>query len=194
VSRLSVLSKRDSKTGKLESYESEASVKRIQSFYEHFVEFTHVYWFDEVSPQEQGLELFAMWQTHLRSKELYDEVRQEIRDLVDYATLLGDQKQSENTLRLTRTAGWLGGVGVFAGLMGMNNLPYDKGYLDPEKVGMPSLAQFSYPGVFLAVVSTVALFATTWKGGLRSTACHLAPKLCELASKLFRKSTLRNTK
>ena len=82
MARLSALSWRDSKKGSLRSYEERES--QIMSAYQHFIEFTHVFWFDEVSPQEQGVEMFAMWQRELRSKTLYDEVRQELKDLVEY--------------------------------------------------------------------------------------------------------------
>lgn len=46
-----------------------------------FIAFTQTYWFDEVSPQEQGIELFDMWRRKLRLQPMYDEVRQEIRDI-----------------------------------------------------------------------------------------------------------------
>ena len=55
---------------------------QILRFYSEFLEFTHVYWFDEVTPQMQGIELFNMWQKHLGTRALYTEVRQELIDLV----------------------------------------------------------------------------------------------------------------
>ena len=63
------------------------SPAEVRSFYDHFIEFTQNFWFDEISPQEQGRELFVQWHEHLGTKPLYAEVRQELLDLVQYTEL-----------------------------------------------------------------------------------------------------------
>lgn len=128
TARLSALSWRNSKDGKLRPYDERE--QQIMSVYQHFIEFTHVFWFDEVSPQEQGIEMFAMWQRELRSKELYDEVRQELKDLVEYVGAERAKAQQLTVERFTRTAAVLGGIGVIAGLLGMNILPFKDGKID----------------------------------------------------------------
>ena len=101
----------------------------VREFYDQFIEFTQNFWFDEISPQEQGQQIFQMWRKHLRIQELYDEVRQELKDLVDYAELraTGDEIKASNDLN--QTVAIVGGVGVvlalisaFAGIFGMNQM------------------------------------------------------------------------
>jgi hypothetical protein len=155
TARLSSLARRLSETGDLDDYAKDG--KQIKAFYEHFIEFTQVYWFDEVSPQEQGVQLFEMWQRALRSKELYAEVRQEVKDLVDYVNLKENEKQSITMETLTRSAGALGALGVFAGLMGMNNLPYKDGQLLPNIEWPRNLLAYVIPGIALSLVFIVWL-------------------------------------
>ncbi len=77
----------------------------VLNFYEHFVEFTQNFWFDEISPQDQGRDLFDMWRRHLRIQPLYDEVHQELKDLVAYTELT-------NSRRLNVLITWLGGLSL----------------------------------------------------------------------------------
>jgi hypothetical protein len=109
LARLSALAWRDP-AGKL-SYDQSKTHERLERFYAEFLEFTQVYWFDEVSPQSQGVEFFEMWQRELRSQSLYDEVRQELKDLVEYMNARVAQRQAEAAERFTRVAAWLGGLG-----------------------------------------------------------------------------------
>lgn len=147
TARLSALSWRDSASGTLRPYgEREAA---IMNLYQHFIEFNHVFWFDEVSPQEQGVELFAMWQRELRSQELYDEVRQELKDLVEYVGAERAKAQAETAHRFTRTAAVLGGLGVVAGLLGMNILPFKDGEF--------------VPGVFDNITKGAPIVGYVWK-------------------------------
>lgn len=146
MARLSALSWRDSKTDALRPYDEREH--QIMSVYQHFIEFTHVFWFDEVSPQEQGVEMFAMWQRELRSKTLYVEVRQELQDLVEYVGAERAKQQQRTAKRFTRTAAWLGGLGVVAGLLGMNILPFKDGRFDA------TIEYFNKPEAAVAAVST----------------------------------------
>lgn len=67
----------------------------VAEAYNHFIEFTQNFWFDEISPQEQGREIFEMWRKHLRLQEMYEEIRQEIKDLVEYSEMLATSKNME---------------------------------------------------------------------------------------------------
>lgn len=100
---------------------------KVKEFYEHFISFTQTYWFDEITPQEQGRELFQMWRTHLRLQEQYDEIRQELKDLVDY-TELKASKLLNDKLKDVAIAGLIiafvalliGLASLGAGIFGMN--------------------------------------------------------------------------
>ena len=71
---------------------------RLKDTYRRFIAFTQVYWFDEVSPQQQGRELFERWRDQLRTQALFDEVRQELRDLTDLHDV---EEQGEQTREAT---------------------------------------------------------------------------------------------
>lgn len=90
---------------------------KVREFYDHFVEFTQNYWFDEISPQEQGRELFHMWRKHLRVQELYDETRQELRDLVEYTELTTAHELNIKANELNKRVFGLGFLSLFLGFM-----------------------------------------------------------------------------
>ncbi len=65
--------------------------KQLDIFYRYFMMFSQKYWFHEISPQEQACELFGMWRRELGTQALYDEVRQELQDIVQH------EQTTENT-------------------------------------------------------------------------------------------------
>ena len=78
--------------------------KEFDDFYRHFIAFTQTYWFDEISPQEQAIEMFAMWRKHFRIQELYDEVRQELKDSMELINTKIAAKLASNSHDLTKIA------------------------------------------------------------------------------------------
>lgn len=106
--------------------------KDVQKFYDDFVEFTQVFWFDEISPQEQGREIFQKWREKLRIEELYCDVRQQLQDLVEYVELLNARKLSHASLRLNSIVFIfavfslaISILTLIAGLYGMNNFSFN---------------------------------------------------------------------
>lgn len=94
---LSGLVHRDSSSGAITFPKRE----EVLGFYDKFVEFTQNYWFDEISPQQQGVELFDMWRKHLNTQKLYDEIHQELKDLVDYSELRATEELNDILTFLT---------------------------------------------------------------------------------------------
>lgn len=95
----------------------------------HFIAFTQTYWFNEITPQEQGVELFDMWRRELRLPELYQEHRQELQDIVASIQMREEAEQTKAANKLNRYALvfalaslWLTCLGVLTGVMGMNQL------------------------------------------------------------------------
>lgn len=129
--RISCLVKRDVNSG--------IDKKETAPAYDAFLSFTQWYWFDEISPQEQGQDLFAMWRRELRLQELFTEVRQELRDIVDLQNAKQQIEQAETASKLAKTSTELTRVAVpfailsitiallsfAAGWMGMNVLTDD---------------------------------------------------------------------
>lgn len=101
--------------------------RETRQAYEAFIAFTQWYWFDEISPQEQGQQLFDMWRRELRLVELFGEVRQELRDLVESQNATEQIKQADATVQLTHLATAFATLSVLlaflsfaAGWFGMN--------------------------------------------------------------------------
>ncbi len=123
------------------------SSEKVDALYAEFLEFTQVYWFDEVSPQEQGVELFAMWQDKLRTRLLYAEVRQELQDLVGYANTRAATKLNQSVASYTPLAIGLSTTAAVAAL----------GAINPEKLLWPwVLDQGTWFFFFVAIVVGVS--------------------------------------
>lgn len=85
-----------------------------------FMRFTQRYWFTEVSDQVQTRHLFAMQTEHLGNERAYNEIRNEIFDLVQYLDSDVLRRQSGTMHRLTAVT-ILGLIGTVAtGFLGMN--------------------------------------------------------------------------
>jgi hypothetical protein len=99
LSELSELSERDK-----EGRPTKLDRKAFENFYLHFIAFTQTFWFDEISPQEQAIKHFSMWREHLRIQELYDEVRQELKDATELINTEIMQEQSKQATKLAKSA------------------------------------------------------------------------------------------
>jgi hypothetical protein len=93
---------------------------KIRHSLEIFLRFTHRYWFHEISNQVQVRDLYKMLSGHLGTEALYDEVRDEVKDMSNY--LEGDtlRRQANTVVRLTVVTvfGLIGSV--VTGVFGMN--------------------------------------------------------------------------
>jgi hypothetical protein len=67
----------------------------IQSIERDFLVFRSVYWFSEVSNQIQGRELFDLFVKHLRTQELFTQLRDEIGEATATLSAWATEKQSE---------------------------------------------------------------------------------------------------
>ena len=94
--------------------------KETRQVHEVFLRFTHRYWFHEVSNNEQARDLFDLCRRHLGLDRLYQDVRQEGRDMSEYLENDAMRRQNESMMRLTvvTTFGLIGTVAT--GFLGMN--------------------------------------------------------------------------
>ncbi|MCK6391259.1 MAG: hypothetical protein L6Q40_09625, partial [Azonexus sp.] len=108
---------------------AELDAKTFEQIEANFIAFTQTYWFDAITPQEQGIELFDMWRRELRLPQMYQGFRQELQDIVAYINAREEQQQTRSAQRLNK---WALGFALFgtvlavlsllAGVMGMNLL------------------------------------------------------------------------
>ena len=114
--QLSDIAGRDRRSGKLIL----PPQHEVENIYLQFIEFTQTGWFDEATPQEQGQQLFAMWQHELGTARLYEQMRQSLRDLYDYSELRSDRELNHSVARFGLIALALSILAVVTGLYGMN--------------------------------------------------------------------------
>ncbi len=102
-------------------YESVKQFKKhVRETLEVFLRFNHRYWFHEISNQVQASDFFKRWSHQLGSDALYNEVREEARDINEYLDTDRARKQTDNAMRLTVVSA-CGMVGtIVTGFLGMN--------------------------------------------------------------------------
>jgi CorA-like Mg2+ transporter protein len=99
----------------------------IRSNFETFLRFTHRYWFHELSERPHVQATFRICATHLRNDALYDEVRDEIKEMSHYLDSDSQRRQSNTVVRLTVIT-ILGLIAtVTTGYFGMNIIPFGEG-------------------------------------------------------------------
>ncbi len=75
--------------------------RRIRTNFETFLRFTHRYWFHELSERPHVQAAFRICSDHLRNDALYDEVRDEIKEMSHYLDSDSQRRQSNTVVRLT---------------------------------------------------------------------------------------------
>ena len=92
----------------------------VRETLELFLRFNHRYWFHEISNQVLAADLYQRWSAQLGSQELYNDVREESRDINEYLDADRTRRSSDNAQRLTVVSA-CGMVGMVAtGFLGMN--------------------------------------------------------------------------
>lgn len=138
--------------------------QEVRDFYDHFVEFTQNFWFDEITPQQQGQELFQMWREHLRLQEIYNEVRQELKDLVDYSELRASNRLNQVVLIVGAVGLAIAALSLLAGIFGMNDpnvmdwLPKWLPYISPTPIAALSQAGISFALMSLTGTAAYVLY------------------------------------
>ncbi len=138
---------------------------RIGNFYREFIEFTHVYWFDEVTPQIQGIELFSAWQNHLGTKALHSEVRQELTDLTSTINSQNQEDLAKRTLKITIYAGAFAIVSIAVAVMSMDPFKAPLAPLATE-AKLEKWASIGFTLLSVAGIAVVILIAVAAISGL----------------------------
>lgn len=82
--------------------------------------FTNRYWFVEVTPQQQGRDLFALWRRHLGTVELYEQLSRELQSTTAVLDAEEDGRIAKSTHDITLWG--VPGIVIAActGALGMN--------------------------------------------------------------------------
>ncbi|MBC8021590.1 MAG: hypothetical protein H7Y14_00630 [Burkholderiales bacterium] len=124
--------------------------QNVREALELFLRFSHRYWFHEISNQVLAADLYKRWSHQLGNDALYDDVREEARDINEYLDADRTRRSSDNAQRLTVVSA-CGMVGMVAtGFLGMNIFDH------------ASLGPWEKTAIFLAVfLPAIALTAYT---------------------------------
>ncbi|MBF0153493.1 MAG: hypothetical protein HQL64_07120 [Magnetococcales bacterium] len=120
--------------------------QRIYAGFEAFLRFTHRYWFHEISERPHMQALYRLCSGWLSNDALYNEVKEELRDMSQYLDSDAQRRQSTTVVRLTvvTTISLVGTVAT--GFLGMNII---------SEADSPMLVRWSY---FLLTTLGTVLF------------------------------------
>jgi Mg2+ and Co2+ transporter CorA len=94
--------------------------RRVYAGFEGFLRFTHRYWFHEVSERSHVQALYRLCSGHLGNDALYQEVKEELRDMSQYLDSNAQRQQSTTIVRLTVVTVFSMVSTVASGILGMN--------------------------------------------------------------------------
>jgi hypothetical protein len=123
--------------------------RRIHDSFEAFLRFTHRYWFHELSERAHIQALYRLLAERLGTKPLYDEVKEELRDMSQYLDSDAQRRQSTTVVRLTVVTTFSLVGTVATGFLGMNII---------AEADAPLVMRWTYFFAVLLVTTAVTLF------------------------------------
>ncbi len=86
---------------------SSSSIKELQKLQEDFLLFENKYWFKEVTAQDQGIEIFDLWESKMRNNILLSDVKEGIVELFEYFDAKREKDVSRKLAILTYIGSFL---------------------------------------------------------------------------------------
>ena len=125
-------------------------LKTSSGLHDEVLHFTHRYWFEDISSQIQGQELFDLLRRELRTRELYDQLNKEIAQTTARRELKRQGELAEAAQRLNIIAGFGLAAGCAAGVFGMN-------IYDPTAPSLVRLDGVTFVAILFGVIIFFAL-------------------------------------
>ncbi len=124
---------------------------KVNSLYRQYIRFVNKIYFREVTPQEQGIELYDLLQKHMRLDRDVKDLHQEIQEVNQYAMQVKEDRRNQSLEKLTYLATIFLIPTFITGYFGMNIL---------DKSGLELLGWLGGGSVFAI---SMALWASTVK-------------------------------
>ena len=124
--------------------------RRVYASFEAFLRFTHRYWFYELSERSHVQALYRLCSEHLGNDSLYQEVKEELRDMSQYLDSNAQRQQSTTIVRLTVVTTFSMIGAVTTGLLGMNLI---------AEADAPILTRLAYFLIATLITALCMLFA-----------------------------------
>ncbi|MFW5879405.1 MAG: CorA family divalent cation transporter [bacterium] len=128
-SRVSKISGQIKKNRNNDSKLNEKIIKDISDLDGDVIHFVNRLWFSEVTPQEQGIEMYELGHKVMNLKAHLRDLKSEIQELYDYARLQVEQKDNELIKTLTLLGTIFLPLTLVTGIWGMNIFPQDGPYI-----------------------------------------------------------------
>lgn len=99
---------------------NEENILKVKNLQSDFLEFVSTMYFTEVTPQDQGIELFDMMRQDLRLDQTLNEIRTEINELFNYVDLNFERNSAREMEKLTKLGAIFLPLTLITGIWGMN--------------------------------------------------------------------------
>ena len=106
-----------------EKIEKSKPIKELQRLQEDFILFENKYWFKEVTAQDQGIEIFDLWEKQMRNNLLLNDVKQGIQDLYTYFDSHREKRIARYITILTVIGGFLLPISIMIDLIALDVFP-----------------------------------------------------------------------
>ena len=97
---------------------------KVNALYKEYIRFVNQIHFREVSPQDQGIELYTLLYETMNLKDQVEKLDQEIEELYNFITLREDRKSNHTMSQLSWIATIALPITVMTGIFGMNNVTF----------------------------------------------------------------------
>ena len=93
---------------------------RVNTLNRDYLRFVNNVYFREVTPQDQGIELYDLMQKQMNIKRDEEGLSTEVEQLYHYVTMANDEQRNNEAKRLSNIATWFLAPTLLTGIWGMN--------------------------------------------------------------------------
>lgn len=161
LQRASILSYSEELSHVVENLNGSGDISNAKELYKQFMEFKNKICFDEVTAQEQGIELYDMLQKEMRIPKELKSLEKRMTEMYNYANLLEQEKETEETKKqakqaknLTIVATTVAVPSFFVCVLGMSTMPED---IPPTLLNDTPYWPFWYGLIAVVIVSLIVI-------------------------------------
>jgi len=99
---------------------SDQEIRDINSLAQSFLVFKNQIYFREITPQDQGIEIYNIVHQQMNIKNEVEALETEIEDLIGFVNTASDARRGKEAQILTRLATWFLPAGFIIGMMSIN--------------------------------------------------------------------------